>query len=310
MATLPRRLIEATIKLATDSGTNQPNKFAESGGDTVTLSGSRCKLRVQNSGAANGSTAQFSIYGLTLSLMDQLSTLGLVFNIVPKNTITITAGDEGGQMSTVFSGTIFAAYGDFNSAPDVPFHIEAIAGLADAIAPVAPSSFASSSDVATLMGGFARQMGLGFENNGVSIQLPASYFPGTIWDQVKACAEHAHINVDRVDGPAGPLLAIWPIGGNRTTPNVPMVAAPPAGQMIGYPSYTQQGIKVDNIFNPQISRGQLIQVDGGILKKATGKWAVTKIDHALDSLVPKGNWMSTLYCYNPNLPQPLPPSTS
>lgn len=309
MATLPRRLINATIKLATDSGTNQPNQFSESGGDTVTLAGSRCSLRIQNSGAMNGSTAQFKIYGLTLSLMDQLSTLGLVFNIVPKNTITITAGNEGDAMATVFSGTIFAAYGDFNSAPNVPFHIEALAGLADAIAPVVPSSFPGSTDVATIMGGFARQMGLGFENNSINIQVPACYFPGTVWEQAKMCAKMAHINVDRLDGPAGPLLAIWPLGGNRKTPNIPKIAAPPAGQMIGYPSYTQQGIKVDNEFDPQISRGQLVDVDGGILKKATGRWAVTKLDLALDSMVPKGMWMQSLYCYNPNYPKPLPPQS-
>lgn len=316
MSAFKERQLRASIKLANDTQTNQPTSFSESGTDTVTLSGLRSSLRVQNSGSAAGSQAQFKIFGLTLSLMDQLSTLGMVFNIVPKNTITVEARSGDGPWAVVFSGTIFAAYGDFNAAPNVPFQIDALAGLGDLVAPAAPVSFSGSTDVATIMSGFARQMGIGFENNGVNVKLPATYFPGTVWEQMKACAEYAHVNADRVDSAGGPVLAIWPIGGNRNTPTVPKIAPPPAGQepsaaghLIGYPSYTQQGIKVDFVFDPAISRGILVDVESD-LKKATGQWAVTKLDLALDALTPKGEWMATAYCYNPKYPQPLPPQVS
>lgn len=301
-----QKLVSATVQLAQNSGTNQPTSFSgTSGSDTVTLSGSRCSLRVQNSGAPNGSTAQFKIYGLTLNLMDELSTLGLVFNIVPKNTITVTAGDEAAGMATVYNGTILSAYADFNAAPDVPFMIEAVAGLANATASIPPTSFPGSTSVATIMSGFARQMNIGFENNGVTTVLPPSYFPGNLQQQINRCKDAAHINADVVDGPAGPVLAIWPIGGSRNTSTIPLIAPPPAGQMIGYPSYTQQGIKVDTLFDPTLSRGQLVRVQSS-LSKANGNWAVTKLDLALDSMMPRGQWMSTLYCYNPNYPLPVP----
>jgi hypothetical protein len=308
---ITQRLITATVQLANNPQTNQPSTFAESGSDTVTLSGSRCSLRVQNSGGPAGTTAQFMIWGLTRSLMDQLSTLGLVFNIVPKNTITISAGDAVNGMSVVFVGVIVSGYGDYNKAPDVPFMIEANSSGYDFVASVPPSSFQGTADVATIMSGFARQMGIGFENNGITAQLVNPYFSGTIWQQVLDCRRAAHINADKINGGVGggQVLSIWPIGGNRNTPNIPLVA-PPAmgGQMIGYPSYTQQGIKVDSVFNPQFTRGGLIQVKSN-LPKAAGQWAVTKLDLALDSLVPKGQWMATMYCYNPNYPQPLPPSS-
>ena len=51
-----QRLIEVSVKLAGDPTTNQPATFAESGTDTVTLSGSRTSVRIQNSGAPAGST--------------------------------------------------------------------------------------------------------------------------------------------------------------------------------------------------------------------------------------------------------------
>lgn len=298
-----QRLIEVAVKLAGNSQTNQPTTFSESGTDTVTLAGSRTSVRIANSGAPGGSTASIDIWGMTPSLMNQLATLGLVFNIVPRNTLTIAAGSKGSKLATVFSGTITAGYGDFNAAPDVPFHFECNSGLADAVAPALASSFTGAADVATIMSGFARQMSLGFENSGVSVQLSNPYFSGSVFTQMRTCAEHANINAEVVNGN---VLAIWPMGGNRNTPTVPLIAPPPDGQMIGYPAYTQQGIIVKTVFDPLIAFGGLVEVRSS-LKAATGKWAVQKLDLALDSLLPKGQWMGTVYGYNPNYPRPIPP---
>lgn len=295
-----KRRIDVAVKLANDSKTNQPTNFSESGTDTVTISGSRTSVRIQNSGAPAGSTASVDIYGMTPSLMNQLSTLGLVFNIVPRNTLTISAGDEETGMATVFSGTIVSGYGDFNAAPDVPFHFECNSGLADAVAPAVASSFRGSTDVATIMSGFARQMNLGFENSGVKAQLADPYFAGNVLTQMRACADHANINAEIINGTT---LAIWPKGGSRTGGAVPLISKETG--MVGYPAYTQQGIIVKTLFNPQIAFGGMVQVESS-LEKASGKWAVQKLDLALDSLVPRGQWLSTIYGYNPNYPQPIP----
>lgn len=301
---LVQRLIEVAVRLAGNAATNQPSKFSESGTDTVTIRDARTSVRIQNSGAPAGSTAHVDIFGLAPSLMDQLSTLGLVFNIVPRNTITIQAGDTESGLSTVFAGTIVAGYGDYNAAPNVPFRFEANAGLESAVAPAPVTSFRQATDVATIMAGFARQMSLGFENNGVSVMLPTPYFSGTVETQLRACAQAANINAEIVNG--GNVLAIWPKGGNRNTPSVPLIAPPPSGQMIGYPSYTQQGIIVKTVFDPKIAFGGLVRVQSS-LKPATGTWAVQKLDLALDSKMPGGQWSSTIYAYNPNYPKPIPP---
>ena len=91
-----KRKVELSIKLAPDTKTNQPVKFSESGTDTVEIKDARMSVRVQSSGAPAGSLASVDVYGLSESLMNQLSTLGMVFNMVPKNTITITAGGREG----------------------------------------------------------------------------------------------------------------------------------------------------------------------------------------------------------------------
>ncbi len=310
-----QKLITVAVQLAPNTQTNQPNTFAESGTDTVTLSGSRTSVRIENSGAPADGRAQVKIWGMTPSLMNQLATLGLVFNLVPKNVLTIQAGDSVSGMATVFTGTIWAAYGDYQAQPDVPFIFECLSGAAAAVINTPASSFQGSADVATIMSGFARQMNLGFENNGVSVQLTNAYFSGSAKQQADKCAADADINWGIVNGNT---LSIWPKGGNRNTPNVATIS--PATGMVTYPAFTQQGIIVKTTFNPLIAFGSLIKVESSLLSgiaAAQGgsspsttfptQWAVNKLDLALDSLLPKGQWLATIYAYNPNYSRAIIP---
>lgn len=312
--TFATKQITLTVQLAQNTGTNQPSTFAESGGNTVTISGLRTSVRAQNVGAPVDGRARVKVWGLTPSLMNQLSTLGLVFNLVPKNQLTIAGGDLGGQATTIFSGTIYSAYGDYESQPDVPFVFDCLQLGSDSVISAPPTSVNGAADVGTLMSGFARQMNLGFENNGVSSSLNNPYFSGSAKDQAAQCAEHANISWGIV---TGNVLSIWPKGSNRNTPNVPIISKQTG--MIGYPAFTQQGIIVKTLFNPQISFGGLVQVQSTVLSGIAAaqpqqkgltaaanssstfptQWAVNKLDLDLDAYLPKGQWMSTIYAYNP-----------
>lgn len=299
-----QKLIELDISLGPDPSTNQPRQFSN-GSNSVTLSGSRISVRIQNSGTPNGSNAQVDIYGLTPSLMNELSTLGMVFQLIPQNTLVIRVGDQTAGLATVFIGTILSAIGDYNQAPNVPMHFECQAGLINAVAPFKASSYPMPTDVGTIMSGLAHQMGYGFENNGVSVTLPPSYFSGSAEDQWQKVAKDAGIKAEIVPGEAGSLvLAIWPKGGSRggAAPSV----SPTTG-MIGYPAYTQQGLLVKTIFNPQIAFGGKVNIQSS-LPKATGTWIILRLDHALDSLVKGGQWESSMWCFNPNFPLPTPPA--
>jgi hypothetical protein len=315
------RQIALSIKLAPKTNTNQPSTFVESGTDTVNISGLRTSVQVENSGAVVGSTARIKIWGMPPSLMNQLATLGLVFNLVPKNVLTIQAGDVGqASLTSIFLGTIYSAYGDYSAQPDVPFIFECLAGAAEAVAPATASTFQGATSVADIMSGFARQMGLTFENNGVTAKLSRSYFSGSLREQADAAARDAGISW----GVIGNTLAIWPKGGNRNTPNIPTIS--PSSEMISYPAFTQQGIVVKTVFNPQISFGSLIKVQSSLLSAIASaqsgatpfggsstfpsQWAVNKLDHFLDANLPKGQWMSVIYAYNPNYARGIIPPNS
>lgn len=299
---LVQRLLEVAIKLAAKPDNIQPSKFSESGTDTVTLSGFRTSVRIQNSGAPAGNTAHVDVYGMTPSLMNQLSTLGLAWNFVPHNTMVISAGDSSIGLSKVFTGTILAGYANYDSAPDVPFHFEAQSVLADAVSPVPVSSYTGATSIVTIMEEFAKKMGLGFENNGVDVQLRSPYFWGNTLTQLRTAADAANINAEIVDG--GTTLAIWPKSGNRSTPSVPFLSKETG--MIGYPAWTNQGIIVRTVFNPNIKFGGLFKVQTSLPKvNKVATWAVNTLDLALDSLVPRGQWMMTINAWNPQGQKPL-----
>lgn len=316
------RQIEITIKLAPNSRTNQPNKFVQTGTDLLTVRGLRTSVRIANSGALSGGRATINIWGLSPSTMNQLSTLGPVYNVVALNTVTVKAGNISRDPSTgsaiAFSGTIVNGYANYDAMPNVPFIIEANSGLGQAIAPADPSSFTGDTSVATIMSGFARQSNLGFENNGVTGVLSNPYFPGNLKQQIEACAKAARIEHQTINGNT---LAIWPKGSYRTSQSttVPVISEQNE-TLIGAPAFTQAGIIVRAVFNPLVSFGALVSIRSSVLDRIVAsqsgafninkvptdsRWAVTKIDHALDAQVPGGQWMSTIQAWNPFSAKPI-----
>lgn len=322
-----QKLIEITIQLASNSQTNQPNTFAGTSASSVTLSGSRTSVRIQNAGAPVGNSAQVKVWGLTPSLMTELSTLGLVYDIIPHNILTVKAGDQATGMATVYSGTIWSAYGDYSAQPDVPMVFECQVGGYETVAPASNSSFTMPTDAAKIMETLAGNMNFGFENSqNLSVMLSSAggggpIFQGSYYQQAAQCAEDAHIHWGIVNGQQGGLtLAIWPWSGTRKTQNPVLVSAPP-GELINYPTFTPNGIMFKTLFNPQISFGGLVQVQSSLLTQVLGAqqaqnpaflvppnstWGVNRIDLALDSLLPNGEWSTTVYAWNPNYNQPVP----
>jgi len=271
--------------------------FGEGGFDTVKLTGLRVSASVIKPGAGGMNTMQMRVWGMKLSMMNRLSTLGLQViggNLgLGANYVILEAGDDrSNQRSTVFTGTIFNAYADPSGQPDVPFILDASAGADLALKPVAPSSFKGAVDVASAMQTLAGRTNLTFENSGVSgVTVVDPYLPGTAREQIKRLAEMANIE-HKIDD--NNTLAIWPKGKGRG--NVVVIMSPRTG-MVGYPTYTSGAIEVVTIYNPQIVYGTRVKVES-VLKMAYGEWEVKVMTHTLDSEVASGNWFTRLHLNN------------
>lgn len=289
---LVRRMLGVTI-------TSTSGSFTEGGNTAKLPNGLRMSAVLQNAGGLSDGTLDLTIYGMTRSLMNQLSTYGLKYNLVTKNQITLTAGTTG-AMPTAFIGNIVAAYADYNASPDVAFHLTAHTLGAFGAAPAEASSFKGSADVATIMAGFATKMGLRFENAGVATKLSNPYFSGSLRDQARACVKAAGISWN--SGELG-LLAIWPKWGSRGG-HVPLIAPPPKGGMIGYPTFNELGVHVMMLYNnPPFGLGQKVQVESS-LKPACGVFSAYNLQHELESETPNGKWFTQFDGYMPKVPAP------
>lgn len=264
--------------------------FGESGADTVDVTGLRVACSIQKNGGVSLSRLTMKVYGLTLSTMNRLSTLGKPLVDGRNNTVTVTAGDAAGK-AVVFSGTIYEAWVDGAGAPELAFVVNAYTGLLDSLRPLPPSSFPGPADAAVIVSGLAQQMGYGFENGGVTgVLLSNPYFPGTGRQQLEAVARAGGFNffVDDVLN----VIAIWPRDGSRGG-EIPLINAQTG--LVGFPTHTENGIIVTSLFNPAIVFGRSIRVES-VLTPASGTWTVFAVSHDLESQAPGGAWFTKAQC--------------
>jgi hypothetical protein len=281
-----RKKIDVTIQLG-------EGQFGASGSNTVTLSGLRVHAGIQAFGGDAQPQVQLRIFGLPLQMVNQLTAIGPINSAVLfKNSVLVAAGDDETGMQTVYDGTIWQAWGEFQGMPDAPLNVIGVGGLASALKPVQALSYTGATDVAQIMQTLAQTMGLAFENNGVSVMLSNPYLPGAALQQVRACARAANIffAIDRG------TLAIWPktkTGNQQPARNGDAVTISTATGLVGYPTFSSNGIVLTTAFNPQIRIGGTAQVESS-LPVANGKWIVNQIMHNLQSETPGGQWFTQI----------------
>lgn len=171
--------------------------------------------------------------------------------------------------------------------------IEAHTGAMLAGKAIPPSSYSGSTDVATMCQNLAGQAGLAFENAGVNTKLSNPYHFGTLRTQF--------YDICRAAGIEGVIqnnqtMIIVPKKGYRS--GDPILVSPQTGQ-VGYPAWTNSGIVVRTLFNPNVELQKLIQVQSDITP-ACGTWKVTSVIHDIASELPNGPWFTTIEAVNPN----------
>jgi hypothetical protein len=275
-----RRHIDVAFSLGTgDFGDGKPN--------TLTLSGLRVQAAIVVAGGPSLIQAEIRVFGMTLDHMNKLSRLGLLFWFEGRNNaVALSAGSDGTAMSLAFQGYVQNAWAA-PAQPEVPFVVTAADGGLSAFKPIPVSSYQGAVDVATICAALARQMGLRFENNGVSQIVSNPYLAGTATSQLDKLRETTGVHIEQEKG----VLAIWPKNGARGG-QIPLINA---ATMIGYPTFNSAGITVTTRYNPAITFGAAVQVESE-LTMACGKWSVYAVAHELESETPGGSWQTTISC--------------
>lgn len=261
--------------------------------DTVTLSGLRVSAllatSINNSSIGIGTTqAIVNVFGLTLSQINQLTKAGGLWT-TRQNLLTVQAGDNT-KMPVVFNGGIIEAKPLFvEGDPNTPFVMTAFTGSVLAVQPATPTTYPGAADVAQIMGVLANRAGLGLENNLTTpIKMAGPYFSGTLTEQIAQCASAANIYY-HIDG-ISKVLAIWPKSGSRAGNTV----ISPANGLIGYPRFQLSTVEVETLFNPNIFAGGTITIQNDKLTAANGRWRVMSCNHTIESMMPDGQWRSSI----------------
>jgi hypothetical protein len=292
----------------TFAGTDS-NTVKIQGGGAASQNGVRISAKITRPGGVALGQADVRIYNLPLALINQLGTLGYPYVfMVGLNTITIEAGNVGKTPQVLFNGVIFSAYADFSGMPECVFNIAAAAEGLNAAKPATAVGYNGSTTIVDLMQNLATQAELKFVNNGVSGSLSNPYLSGSLRDQLRMIARHTGVawKVDDVTG----TLVIAPKNGNFNIPvtQIPLIAPPPKGTLVGYPAYTAQGLKLRTEFTADVGYGTQVQVESS-LEQANGTWTIYYMDYDLECQAPNGPWFTNLEVAAPGFPI-LPPASS
>ena len=260
-------------------------KFGSSNNDVVTLQGFRAIADIDKAGGMMMGTLRAKIYGVKQADMNSITTLQWKPGSRMANTVEVFAID-GAAETLVFAGNIVNAWGDYQNMPDVFLHIQAQACFFNGLQAVQPLSIKGGVDVAVVMARIAKDMGLVFENNNVSVMLTDVYVANTLKEQALELARAANFSLYIDDK----VLAIT----NKYAPRkglIPEISA--QSGLVGYPTFDGIGVNFQTLFNPAITFGGSIKLTTDV-KAAEGEWIVVSVAHRLESEKPGGAWFSTV----------------
>ena len=262
-------------------------QFTSANGKTVKLEGLRCSAVITNPGGNSAfGQLQLQVWGMTLDQMNEYSSTGSNMVAVQDQSVTVIAGNQGGSLNQVFSGTLISSFIDLSNPPEVSFVCAAVAGYYNKAAPSAPNSYEGSQKAEDIIKSLAGQIGYAFENkNGATAVVQNQYLSGSVIDQIQAVARAASFPLV-IENKS---VTIFPNNGTRDDIVINLSAET---GLVGYPSYWEAGFVVKSEFNPIITIGRVINLKSQ-LPKANGKFPIQYVTHELSTLTPDGPWFTT-----------------
>ena len=257
------------------------------GGNSKIIEGLATDVDITKPGLPEKNSASVSIANISLADMEQMTFLAFQPLQSLKNLITIEAGEQGKTLATVFKGEITSAYADYGSVPDVEFKIEALSGGYAAQIGAKPISVKGNAKAADLIKQFAKEIGYTFKNEGVAASVRNAVFNGSPIEKARSVADEvgAELLID------DDSMILMPYDKPRFGGAV--LLTPETG-LIGYPSFTSDGISFSCFFNPNLKQGGQVKIES-IVPRASGYWKITKLSHRLTAYrTGGGSWYSSV----------------
>ena len=257
------------------------------GGNSKIIEGLATDVDITKPGLPEKNSASVSIANISLADMEQMTFLAFQPLQSLKNLITIEAGEQGKTLATVFKGEITSAYADYGSVPDVEFKIEALSGGYAAQIGAKPISVKGNAKAADLIKQFAKEIGYTFKNEGVAASVRNAVFNGSPIEKARSVADEVGAEL-LIDDDSMILMTY-----DKPRSGGAVLLTPETG-LIGYPSFTSDGISFSCFFNPNLKQGGQVKIES-IVPRASGYWKITKLSHRLTAYrTGGGSWYSSV----------------
>ena len=257
----------------------------KSGGNAVTIEGLPISVSVSKPGGSEMNKATVTIDNMNLETMQQLTVLAFRQLQTFNNVIKIEAGAKRQSLDVVFEGEISSAVPALNNDGAASFKIEAKAGYYANQLPSAPVSVQGETTIEYLMKQFAKEALYDFENRGITASVANCVFAGSPILKARTLAKQTGIDLLIDDR----KFIIQPF--DRPKDKAILLSA--ESGLLGYPSFTNDGIQCKALYNPNFELGGFFELKT-ILPNASGMWKITKIEHALEANKPGGTWATRL----------------
>ena len=253
---------------------------------TLVYEGIETHVSIEKPGEPDENKATVELYNLSMDAMRDMTTLSFKPLQSKNNLIVIFAGDETNGMSQCFAGEIQTAYADFSGAPTIKMHIEAAAGSYPSLKASPPIAVKGSQSAASLIEQFAKESGYTFLNNGVSASVKNAVLNGDPVSKMRTVAGMVGCELIIDDN----QVKIQPFDKGLDEGNAVLMSKDSG--MLGYPTFTSEGIKLRCLYNPDLQLGGMIEVDS-VVPGAEGTWKISKLSHSLVANSPSpGDWFS------------------
>ena len=264
------------------------------GQEAVTFQGFAVKCTVEKSGCPAFPKAQIELKGLSLTTMERLTHLGFKSFSLKRNKINVSAGEKGKTLSVIFKGEIINAWADFNAAPSPTFKIEANCGLFPALIPQPPISVTGNQTVSGLIDQISKEIGYTLENNDITASIKDCIIEGDPVTKMRRIAGAVGANLIFDDDK---VVLVEKHGIRKTQGSIPLINA--MNGMIGYPTFSNNGINVTTFFRPDLRIGANFKLET-IVPRASGTWKITGLRHELSANDPGAQaWKTSITAIYP-----------
>lgn len=235
--------------------------------------------------------AHVQIMGIPYSAMTNLTLLSYIHSEIGENEISVYAQNGDGVETPIFLGSVMSASANFNSSPDVEFHVEAASCGKERLRVVDTTTINSTDNVKTIdaiqkLVNQTKAPHFTLKDNGVTGTITGQWQGSPIGQIEQICNQrHLKMSVDAINR----IISISPEGYKGTVTG--LVISSQTG-LIGYPTIDDKGVSLRCFYNPLLRAGTLFYLKS-IVPCATAEWSIATATHHLSSGNPNGSVWET-----------------